>query len=115
MRTFICGLHPRGSACETGKLLVGDLLIKVGDYVVWDRCHLNVTTIIKNLPPNEKVDIVVLRNKKYAADLSVKPVTHYPLLLDDMVSCLVQSFKPSQKLFRSLRVETFQSLQPSES
>ena len=48
MRTFICGLHPRGAASQSG-LGVGDLLVKVGEVTVWDRCHLNVTTIIKNL------------------------------------------------------------------
>ena len=46
MRTFICGLHPRGAASQSG-LGVGDLLVKVGEVTVWDRCHLNVTTIIK--------------------------------------------------------------------
>ena len=86
MRTFICGLHPRGSASQSGQLLVGDLLVKVGEVTVWDRCHLNVTTIIKNMSSMDKIDITVLRNKKYIGDLSVKPVTHYPLLLDDMVA-----------------------------
>ena len=86
MRTFICGLHPRGAASESGELVVGDLLIRVGEVVVWDRCHLNVTSIIKNMASHEKLSITVLRNKKYAGDLSVKPVTHYPLLLDDMVT-----------------------------
>ena len=32
-----------------------------------------------------QVDITVLRHTGHVADLSVKPVTHYPLLLDDMV------------------------------
>lgn len=85
MRTFICGLHPRGSAGQSGQLMVGDLLVKVGEVTVWDRCHLNVTSIIKNMSSIDKIDITVLRNKKYMGDLSVKPVTHYPLLLDDMV------------------------------
>ena len=81
-------------------------MVKVGGAVVWDRCHLNVTTIIKNLSTQDKVshsqqqcpccitldkyiiaqvDITVLRHTGHVADLSVKPVTHYPLLLDDMV------------------------------
>ena len=81
---------------------MGDLVVKVGGAVVWDRCHLNVTTIIKNLSTQDKVrttvsmmyntryiidqvDITVLRHTGHVADLSVKPVTHYPLLLDDMV------------------------------
>ena len=85
MRTFICGLHPRGAASQSG-LGVGDLLVKVGEVTVWDRCHLNVTTIIKNLSSMESVSVTVLRNSSHLGHLSVRPVTHYPLLLDDMVS-----------------------------
>ena len=86
MRTFICGLHPRGAASQSGLLGVGDLLVKVGEVAVWDRCHLNVTTIIKNLSSQESVSVTVLRNSSHLTHLSVLPVTHYPLLLDDMVS-----------------------------
>ena len=113
MRTFICGLHPRGSASQSGQLLVGDLLVKVGEVTVWDRCHLNVTTIIKNMSSIDKIDITVLRNKKYMGDLSVKPVTHYPLLLDDMV--ITRSnfcFRLKSVLFRFLKVRSSASFQP---
>ena len=89
MRTYICGLHPRGIAHTSGKLQAGDQLLKVttttmmmtmlsmmvtmmmtmmmaskmitrvpvqvGEEVVWDRCHLNVTTIIKNHSAMEKL------------------------------------------------------------
>ena len=89
MRTFICGLHPRGAASQSGQLMVGDLLVKVGETLVWDRCHLNVTTIIKNMSSSESISMVVLRHKSHEDDLSVRPVTHYPLLLDDMVSRLI--------------------------
>jgi len=102
MRTFICGLHPRGSAGQSGQLMVGDLLVKVGEVTVWDRCHLNVTSIIKNMSSIDKIDITVLRNKKYMGDLSVKPVTHYPLLLDDMIFESEEFSKFSAK--RELRV-----------
>ena len=40
---------------QSGQLRVGDLVVKVGGAVVWDRCHLNVTTIIKNLSTQDKV------------------------------------------------------------
>ena len=40
---------------QSGQLCVGDLVVKVGGAVVWDRCHLNVTTIIKNLSTQDKV------------------------------------------------------------
>ena len=52
----------------------------------WDRCHLNVTTIIKNMSSQDKISMTVLRDGKNMENVSVKPVTHYPLLLDDMVS-----------------------------
>merc|ERR550519_1615094 len=85
MRTYICGLHPRGVATTSGKLQAGDQLLKVGEEVVWDRCHLNVTTIIKNQSAMEKLRLVVLRNKQSLDQLSVKPISQYPLLLDDMI------------------------------
>merc|ERR1719397_998325 len=85
MRTYICGLHPRGIASTSGKLQAGDQLLKVGEEVVWDRCHLNVTTIIKNQSAMEKLRLVVLRNKQSLEQLSVKPISQYPLLLDDMI------------------------------
>ena len=88
MRTFICGLHPRGAASQSG-LGVGDLLVRVGEVTVWDRCHLNVTTIIKNLSSQESVSVTVLRSSSHLGSLSVRPVTHYPLLLDDMVSAVI--------------------------
>ena len=88
MRSFICGMHPRGMASQSGKLKVGDLLVKVGDFVVWDRCHLNVTTIIKNMPSTEVLNITVLRNISNMNNISVRPLTHYPLMLDDMVGGL---------------------------
>lgn len=85
MRTFICGMHPRGMASQSGKLRTGDLLVKVGQQVVWDRCHLNVTSIIKNMSNTDFIDITVIRNNSHMNDISVKPLTHYPLMLDDMV------------------------------
>jgi len=85
MRTYICGIHPRGMAHQSGLLKAGDQLLKVGDHVVWDRCHLNVTTIIKNMSSQEKIGLTVLRDGKSLEQVSVKPVTHYPLLLDDMI------------------------------
>ena len=85
MRSFICGMHPRGMASQSGQLRVGDLLVKVGDFVVWDRCHLNVTSIIKNMPSTEVLNITVLRNISNMNNISVRPLTHYPLMLDDMV------------------------------
>lgn len=32
MGTYICGIHPQGSACEDGRLQVGDELLKVWNY-----------------------------------------------------------------------------------
>ncbi len=36
MGTFICGIHPEGSAAENGKIQVGDELLKVNQYF-WSR------------------------------------------------------------------------------
>ena len=95
---------------------------QVGEQVVWDRCHLNVTTIIKNhsaqvhftgqpytlhfmftLPQGflklhttrshqEKLRLVVLRGEGSMELVSVKAITQYPLMLDDMVIILIIHF-----------------------
>ena len=85
MRPYICGLHPRGPAHQSGLLQAGDLLVRVGGHVVWDRCHLVVTSIIKQLSSTEPVQLTVVRGPGCLAQLSVPPLTRYPLLLDDMV------------------------------
>ena len=54
---------------------------------MWDRCHLNVTTIIKSQSSQEQIRLVVLRSDQSLDRVSVKPLEHYPLLLDDMVIC----------------------------
>jgi len=85
METYICGIHPRGNAFLAGCLQPGDQLLKVGDHYVWDRCHLNVTSIIKSYAASAALEVAVLRSKQGLNNLAVKPVTQFPLLLDDMI------------------------------
>ena len=58
---------------------------QVGEHYVWDRCHLNDSSIIKGYSNLASMEVVVLRSKQGMKELAVNPVTHFPLLLDDMV------------------------------
>merc|ERR1719414_2619211 len=63
MGTFIRGIHPKGSAAEEGSLQPGDEILKFHDTDVRGRSHLNVSAIIKKVPPDMRVQVVVLRHR----------------------------------------------------
>ena len=50
------------------------------------RCHLNVSAIIKKLPDDATVKIVVLRHENNFEKIAVKKFTQFPIKLDDVVS-----------------------------
>ena len=89
-------------------------IIQVGEHVVSDRCHLNVTTIIKNMSTQESISLTVLRADSSGQQLSVRPVKHYPLLLNDMVSP-TKDFKTfGQRLFRYLKAKNSENFEQNE-
>ncbi|XP_063241818.1 multiple PDZ domain protein isoform X2 [Bacillus rossius redtenbacheri] len=82
MAVFVCGLNPAGSAFRSGGLQVGDEILEVNGVVLQGRCHLNASAIIKGLAgPIFKV--IALRRDSALADLAVKPITQFPVTLDD--------------------------------
>ncbi|XP_069682015.1 multiple PDZ domain protein-like isoform X7 [Periplaneta americana] len=82
MAVFVCGLNPNGAAFRSGGIQVGDEILEVNGVVLQGRCHLNASAIIKGLPgPIFKV--IVLRRDAALEDLAVKPITQFPVTLDD--------------------------------
>lgn len=90
MGTFICGIRPQSPAHLDGKLQPGDELLKVHSTVVRGRCHLNVSAVIKKLANDASVRIVALRNTANHDKMAVSSFTHFPLILDEVVSDLMR-------------------------
>ncbi|GBO20475.1 InaD-like protein [Araneus ventricosus] len=49
MSVFVCGMHPKGMAAKDGRIKIGDELLEVNGVVVYGRCHLNASAMIKSL------------------------------------------------------------------
>ncbi|XP_065309862.1 multiple PDZ domain protein-like isoform X3 [Dermacentor albipictus] len=82
MSVFVCGLHPNGQAARDGRIRVADELLEVNGVVMYGRCHLNASAIIKSLPgPTYK--FVLHRREDAVEDMAVKPLTQYPMQLDE--------------------------------
>ncbi|XP_077294875.1 multiple PDZ domain protein-like [Arctopsyche grandis] len=82
MAVFVCGLRPGGAASRAGSVLVGDEILEVNGVVLHGRCHLNASAIIKGLAgPIFKV--ILLRRIRALEDVAVKPITQFPVTLED--------------------------------
>ncbi|XP_060849301.1 multiple PDZ domain protein-like isoform X3 [Rhopalosiphum padi] len=82
MAVMVCGLNPNGPAAKSGCLRVGDEILEVNGVVLHGRCHLNASAIIKGIPgPIYK--IIVLRKPTALDELAVRPITQFPITLDD--------------------------------
>ncbi|KAA0192755.1 hypothetical protein HAZT_HAZT004055 [Hyalella azteca] len=55
---------------------------QVNGTVVSGRCHLNASSVFKALPGPD-VRLVVLRRTQGVHDMAVKPLTHFPVSLED--------------------------------
>ncbi|CAG7833479.1 unnamed protein product, partial [Allacma fusca] len=99
MAVFVCGINPAGVAYKTHQLEVGDEILEVNGKVLYGRSHLNASALIKGLPQNH-VKIVALRKLEGETDLSVKPITQFPVTL--------KAEKPEDKYanYKGLRVVT---------
>ncbi|XP_013138432.1 PREDICTED: inactivation-no-after-potential D protein isoform X1 [Papilio polytes] len=83
MAVFICGLHPAGSAAKSSPpIKVGDEILEVNGIVLHGRCHLNASAIIKGLV-GPVFKIILLRRKAALEDVAVKPLTQFPVGLDE--------------------------------
>ena len=54
--------------------------------VVRGRSHLNVSALMKRIPQDITVKIIVLRGKTSLEKVAIKNFNHFPILLDDVVS-----------------------------
>ncbi|XP_039276607.1 multiple PDZ domain protein isoform X4 [Nilaparvata lugens] len=82
MAVFVCGINPKGQAHKAQALKVGDEILEVNGVVLHGRCHLNASAIIKGLP-GPVFKVIVLRRQTGLEDLAVKPITQFPVSLDD--------------------------------
>ncbi|XP_050356829.1 uncharacterized protein LOC126777719 [Nymphalis io] len=83
MAVFICGMHPAGAAAKSSPpIKVGDEILEVNGIVLYGRCHLNASAIIKGLV-GPVFKIILLRRKAALEDVAVKPLTQFPVGLDE--------------------------------
>lgn len=81
MACFIAGINPKGSAAGV-PFAIGDEILEVNGLVLHGRSHLNVPTIIKGLV-GPSIKFIVLRRASATEDLAVKPVTQFPVCIDE--------------------------------
>ncbi|BES91019.1 PDZ domain (Also known as DHR or GLGF) [Nesidiocoris tenuis] len=82
MAVLICGLNPQGVANKAGILKVGDEILEVNGVILHGRCHLNASAIIKGLP-GPIFKIIVHRKDDALDEISVKPLTQFPVSLQE--------------------------------
>ena len=66
--------------------------------VVRGRSHLNVSAIIKKVPTEATVRVVVLRHSSNMTKIAVKKFTQFPVKLDDVVSFLLTKVFGQRKI-----------------
>ncbi|XP_055599569.1 inactivation-no-after-potential D protein isoform X2 [Uranotaenia lowii] len=81
MASFIAGINPKGIA-SSAFFEVGDEILEVNGVVLHGRSHLNVPVIIKGLV-GSTLTFVLLRKKDAKENLAVKPVTQFPVSIDE--------------------------------
>ncbi|XP_062544974.1 inactivation-no-after-potential D protein isoform X2 [Armigeres subalbatus] len=81
MACFIAGINPKGSAAAA-PFEIGDEILEVNGLVLYGRSHLNVPTIIKSLE-GSSLKFIILRRKNATGELAVKPVTQFPVCIDE--------------------------------
>ncbi|KFM72625.1 Multiple PDZ domain protein, partial [Stegodyphus mimosarum] len=82
MSVFVCGMHPNGMAIKDGRIKIGDELLEVNGVVVYGRCHLNASAMIKSLS-GTAYKILLLRREGAIDEMAVKPLTQFPSELDE--------------------------------
>jgi len=61
---YIKNILPKGAAIENGQLKPGDRLLEINDVSVDGKTQSDVVTILRNIPQNSEVDLVVSRQEK---------------------------------------------------
>lgn len=83
--------------------------MQVHNTVVRGRCHLNVSAIIKKLPDDIPINVVVLRSEKNQEKIAVPEITQFPIFLDDVVRKLSQNLKLERFLMEVFSSQIFGS------
>ncbi|XP_067127955.1 multiple PDZ domain protein-like isoform X3 [Centruroides vittatus] len=82
MSVFVCGVHPSGNAAKDGRIKIGDELLEVNGLVMYGRCHLNASAMIKGLP-GSVYKMILIRKEDILDEMAVKPITQFPLYLQE--------------------------------
>ncbi|XP_023235335.1 inactivation-no-after-potential D protein-like isoform X2 [Centruroides sculpturatus] len=82
MSVFVCGVHPSGNAAKDGRIKIGDELLEVNGLVMYGRCHLNASAMIKGLP-GSIYKMILIRKEDILDEMAVKPITQFPLHLQE--------------------------------
>ncbi|CAH2236278.1 jg7042 [Pararge aegeria aegeria] len=101
MAVFVCGMNPAGSAAKSSPpIKVGDEILEVNGLVLHGRCHLNASVIIKGLV-GPVFKIILLRRKAALEDVAVKPITQFPVALEENSSyCSISTPSKSVRVSR---------------
>lgn len=91
MACFVAGIDPNGVLASVD-LKPGDEILEVNGHVLKNRCHLNASSIFKNID-GEKLVLVTTRRRPSDEGLSVKPVLRFPPEIDDVCNGCQISFR----------------------
>ena len=82
MAVVVAGMNPKGNAFRDEKMQVGDVILEVNGKVLYNRSHLNASSVIKN-QPEAGVTFIVMRNPNPTEVLAAKPVLQFPTTLEE--------------------------------
>ncbi|XP_064477529.1 multiple PDZ domain protein-like isoform X2 [Ornithodoros turicata] len=83
MSVFVCGIHPQGQAAKDARIHIADEVLEVNGVVMYGRCHLNASAIIKSLP-GPAYKFILLRREDALEEMAVKPLTQYPVQVEEV-------------------------------
>lgn len=82
MACFVAGVDSKGLLASKD-VLPGDEILEVNGKVLQNRCHLNASSIFKNIA-EEKLVLITSRRKANDEGVSVKPIKRFPPIVDDV-------------------------------
>ncbi|XP_033636742.1 multiple PDZ domain protein-like isoform X3 [Asterias rubens] len=75
MSVFVVGVDPAGAAAQDGRLHVADEILKINNLSVFGKSHQKASAIIKEIPRDGEVVLIVRRHPLAMDQLAVIPLT----------------------------------------
>jgi len=101
MSVFIAGIHPESPVANDGRIRVGDELLEINGLVLYGRCHLNASAMIKGIETSS-IKIIILRNADSLKSMAIKPLKLPPIEHRDDPSTLI----PKKTLMKNLKQQS---------